>query len=223
MVSEGQEDTIACTTFLKYLFNAFLILTRENPRNRFVKMNTIPENRLMLRIDGICYDVSNLITRPPRKSLYPTLCSLPQAYKMEIPRGQHSQSAVECIPNSMPSRGAFEASSCYGGTCFANTESSQGLSVTWQGPQQTMDYIQVAPNLRLRLKGSIDTTLAIKERRIARHVCMNCRMTIGCIDSAHYVICPYCRCVLPTGLESFNNNNSNSYQEQFAVYGPYLQ
>jgi hypothetical protein len=65
---------------------------------------------------------------------------------------------------------------------------------------QTTDWVFVSKDLRLPLWGTSRTIEALKEQKITRHVCLSCSSVLGCIDTAHYILCPQCRCIMATGM-----------------------
>lgn len=65
-----------------------------------------------------------------------------------------------------------------------------------------MQWIHVAPGLSLPVLGSGETIRALTKNRIARHSCWSCEADLGCVKTAHFVLCPHCRCIMPTGQET---------------------
>lgn len=62
-----------------------------------------------------------------------------------------------------------------------------------------MQWIHVAPGLSVPLLGSGETIRAINQRRISRQDCWTCEADLGYTKAAHFVLCPHCRCIIPTG------------------------
>lgn len=58
--------------------------------------------------------------------------------------------------------------------------------------------------------------IVLEELNVARHECWNCRMVLGCIDTAHYVICPTCRCVMLTAV-SDNGSGTQTFDQDHAT------
>ena len=79
------------------------------------------------------------------------------------------------------------------------------------------DYIKVSDGLILPLCSAKETIRALGEKRIARYVCLFCSQVVGCMETAHYVLCPQCRCIMRTGI-----GNGEGYVGLGFCYEKYL-
>ena len=63
-----------------------------------------------------------------------------------------------------------------------------------QSPTPT---IELEPGVFLRLRGAVETQMAIQSGHFIATDCPCCTATICCIENADYVVCPDCRVVSP--------------------------
>jgi hypothetical protein len=78
--------------------------------------------------------------------------------------------------------------------------------------KQFDDWVNVTPELKLPLYNSKAAIRALKKKQIARHECWSCASVLGCMDTAHYVLCPNCRCIMPTATTKKNNQVAGEQQ-----------
>jgi hypothetical protein len=70
--------------------------------------------------------------------------------------------------------------------------------------------IEVAPGVKLPLRGSAETWSAIEEGSVTVSMCVCCNMDLNCILDAQLVICPDCLCVSPVDQTEQDSTSSAS-------------
>ena len=177
---------------------------------------------LILQHEGVEYDVSNLSMKHQvaRVRLYPSLRSIPRndndpslrerctedhvnptrPLRQESQLSEHSGSATNLQRTEFDEAEAIEYEEVTG-----DSESEPVRLHT----SKSVEIVQVARDLRLPVRGSMDTILALKEPQVARHECWSCHVVLGCIDTAHCIMCPFCRCVMPNAVA---NGSSRTHQ-----------
>jgi hypothetical protein len=168
---------------------------------------------LILLHDGKEYDVSNLSMKHQmaRVRLYPSPSTIP-SHDIH-PRQRHRFAEAHVNPSHLhlhhsqgpahPDAESDAADATEDDEATGDTESDQLHLHT----SRSVEFVQLPHDLRLPLRGSMDTILALKEHGVTRHECWSCRVVLGCIDTAQYIICPFCRCVMPTAV---GDNSSRS-------------
>ena len=73
--------------------------------------------------------------------------------------------------------------------------------------------IEIAPGLRVRLRGAEETMNAIASDRLATEFCTCCQELLHCVRDADYVLCPNCKVVSPL------TENAYSGQQQYRHEG----
>ena len=66
-----------------------------------------------------------------------------------------------------------------------------------QEQQDCNIMIDVAPGVKMPLRGSVETWSAVEEGNVTVTLCVCCNMDLNCIFDAQLVICPDCLCVSP--------------------------
>jgi hypothetical protein len=69
----------------------------------------------------------------------------------------------------------------------------------------SVQIIEVAPGVRMHLRGADETWAAIQRDRFGPVKCISYDTTIFCIEDADFVLCPECKVVSP-----FNDINDNT-------------
>ena len=60
--------------------------------------------------------------------------------------------------------------------------------------------IEVFPGMSVPLRGSEETQIAITCNQIRTAKCLDCTLSLSCVEDAEYILCPLCRCVSPLAL-----------------------
>ena len=160
----------------------------------------------ILQLDGVEYDVSNLSLRHnfAHVRLYPRLSSVSDHDDdcMQPVRCTNDLHRQDCqVHGHSDSTAKLQGAKSTAATHEFPHKPQQ--PETLQPPTIKPTFIQVTPDLRLPLHGSQDTILALKgggkqrQQQVARHECWSCGVTLGCISTASFIICPFCRCVMP--------------------------
>ena len=187
-------------------------------------------SRRMLLLDGKEHDISNLAMRPtPLCSMYPNARLL---MKHDVENIVGRRASPEC-PNSPPRTTAQERLS----DTLSHMRSAQLLPLAppqlvvektpepqykqkntdLENPTTCDDYIKVSEGLILPLCSAEETRRALMEKRVDRHICLRCSQVVGCMDTARYVLCPRCRCIMRTGV-----GNREGYVALGFCYEKYL-
>lgn len=87
------------------------------------------------------------------------------------------------------------------GSCSKRNDPSRNCPTKHHGSRTQQErkspMIEIAPGLRLPLRGAEETTDAIRKHYISPNTCFACSKTIYCIKDAEYFICPSCYVVSP--------------------------
>lgn len=59
--------------------------------------------------------------------------------------------------------------------------------------------IEIAPGVRVRLRGAHETWQCVQRDEYASTTCWGCALDLCCIADASYVLCPRCQVVSPLG------------------------
>ena len=80
-------------------------------------------------------------------------------------------------------------------------------------PQQEVKrretMIEIAPGLRVRLRGAEETMNAIASDRLATEFCTCCQELLHCVRDADYVLCPNCKVVSPLMENSYSGQQQH--------------
>ena len=79
-----------------------------------------------------------------------------------------------------------------------------------QKQQDCNIMIDVAPGVKMPLRGSVETWSAVEEGNVTVTLCVCCNMDLNCIFDAQLVICPDCLCVSPVDQTEQQDSNSTA-------------
>jgi len=68
------------------------------------------------------------------------------------------------------------------------------VSHACQGPPR---MIEIFPGTHVRLRGADETWSAIRSDFYMPAVCLDCDVTVFCIEDAEFILCPHCRVISP--------------------------
>ena len=85
----------------------------------------------------------------------------------------------------------------YEGVSSNKMHSYQSSSPTTTEARNSPIMVEIAPGVRVRLRGAKETRAAIARDFYIPAVCFACSLDILCIMDANYVVCPACRVISP--------------------------
>ena len=82
-----------------------------------------------------------------------------------------------------------------------------------QQQKRSQTMIEIAPGLRLCLRGAEETMDAIASDRLASEFCTCCQELLHCVRDADYVLCPSCKVVSPLVENEYSNRHSQQLEQ----------
>jgi hypothetical protein len=162
----------------------------------------------------------NIGQHPGPPSYQPPLSpSTPSRAAISAPSFQRRSSRDLSVP-SYPNMGAPTYNSGQGGSVRSNPAVTNNCGSTQSLPQQPPPakppppppvqgiMIDVAPGVKLLLRGSSETWQAIEEGRVTVTTCMFCNIELQCLDDAQLVACPDCTMLSPVDQAIGHLDNS---------------